>query len=688
MIKRILIDNKFIISIFVISFLSIVSINYFIFPYYSNNHDEGVYIFQAKMLVEGNIYLKNNEYSNFFDMWFIINDGEKIYPRYTPIHSLILSIFYILFKDMRIAIGIISGTSLIFLYLVTKELYNNDNDNNIDIPIFATLICLSSPLFLIISSTYLSYTTSFLLSLIFIYFFIKSLKEHSVDSTSLRNPLISGMSLGLLFFDRPYDAILVGTPFILYLIYVTYKNARENIKNGNGRDSDIRNNIKLKKLFIGSISFLSIFLIALLYNNLLTGDPFLFPFSKYEPLDTIGFGIKRVSPYSPVYLFTIDSSIYATKTFIYQLLFNWTVGGIFLIFSITILRKFSIYEKLLLILFVSIIIGNFIFWGPYHILKWENSMNMFGPIYYFNLLLPISIISGRIISDLNIELNNKFYGIKNVDRNKNIRKNIRSILLISIFVANIWLFYPKLESNYNYTEKNEKIYNSIFDTIKNDDKDSLVFLPTIYGPYIQHPFGYLINDPSFNGSIVYSKDLGNRNIQLMKRYEGRNFYIYQYNGKYTESYNDNISGTLTKLNLVKDKEIKIDITITNPTDKEFVIAYIWNNGNTDSYILDNNSRKNKSYNVKMILSHKGIINNTDYKFKLSEDTSLIIGSALSDSPYLTDAKKVYEYRHSFNIDKENIFLSLPADGWKNENYPYSDWTKSDIKGVISIDYIS
>ena len=88
----------------------------------------------------------------------------------------------------------------------------------------------------------------------------------------------------------------------------------------------------------------------------------------------------------------------------------------------------------------------------------------------------------------------------------------------------------------------------------------------------------------------------------------------------------------------------------------------------------------------MTLSPNLIIINDSDRFRLSEDTSLIIGSAFSDSIYIADAKKVYEYRHNIDIDKENVYISLPAFSWKNENYQYSDWTKSNIKDVISITY--
>lgn len=583
---------KFIIIIAMISFLTVMAINHFIFPYYSNNHDEGVYIFQAKMLAEGKIYLNSDEYSDFFNTWFFINDDNKLYSRYTPVHSLIICVF-ILLGNMGLTIGVMAGLNIIFLYFIAKEIYDKDTAK------IVSIICLSSPLFLIISSTYLSYTSSFLFGMIFIYYFIKSTKNDN-----RKYPMVAGIFLGVLFFDRPYDAILIGIPFIGYIIYRTVV----------GRDKK-----NFTNLYLICLSFLPIFLIVLSYNYVLTGNPFLFPFSKYEPLDTLGFGIKTVSPYSPIYLYTIDEAIESTKIFLYQLLFNWTAVGIFFIcfslFAILFRKRLrlsiyrlSIYEKLLLMMFLSGVMGNFLFWGIYHTLKWENAINMFGPIYYFNLLLPISVIFGRVTYHINNYINNQCSAVRLY--NIKLDRFIGSIILVLIVLANIWLVYPKMELNYKYTEKNEKMYSIILD---NKISNAVIFLPTIYGPYIQHPFGYLINDPSFNGSIVYSKDLGGKNVQLMNKYKGRDYYLYQYYGMYTESYNDNAIGRLIKLNFAEDNDTKVN------KDEKFV-TYIWSRGNTNFFILDSASEKDKPYNMILHTSSDDVVYVQD-SFKLSNDDS-------------------------------------------------------------------
>lgn len=242
-----------------------------------------------------------------------------------------------------------------------------------------------------------------------------------------------------------------------------------------------------------------------------------------------------------------------------------------------------------------------------------------------------------------------------------------------------------MELNYKYTEKNEKLYSHI-----NGISNSLIFLPDIYGPFIHHPLGYLINDPSFNGSIVYSRDLGNIDIQLMKHYKGRDYYMYQLEGKYTESYDDDLTSKLTKLSLVEDSNIKINLSITNHNEDKFVYTYILNNGNFNYYLLDNSSKRNKSYIVAWYVSPNNItlegkyINGTKNSFKLTDSSSLIIGTSFSKSQIFSGPTEVYEYRYMFDLGDDNITLLLPAEGWKNEEYPEKDWTKENISNTLNI----
>jgi hypothetical protein len=638
-------SHLFVISAALISFSIIVLLNQFVFPYYSSNHDEGVYIFQMKMLAQGDIYLKSNNYSDFFNAYFVINDGEKLYGKYTPVHPLILSIFYILFGDVRLAIGFLAALNIILLYFISMEIYDSDTAK------IATIICLSSPLFLIISSTYLPYTTSLLLSQIFIYFVIKSLKNDSQ-----KYPLVAGVALGILFFTRPYDALLMGAPFILYIIY--------KIITGEGRQT-----FTVKLVFLLAF-FLPVFLITLIYNYILTDSPFLFPFNKYGPLDTLGFGIKRMSIYTPLYLFTINTSINATAITVYNLLFNWTLTGPFIIGFITLLilrTKRTIFDGLFLALLASVILGNFFFWGISTFIQWENGMGQFGPVYYYILILPLSLISGRYIFYIS-------------DSTK-----VKSLILVVFILINILFSMPKIELNYRYTEKNEKMYAPI---IKGNITNALIFLPTPYGPFIHHPFGYLINDPSFNGSVIYAQNQGNKNIKLIKAYNNRDYYSYEYDGIYTESYKDNLTSRLIKLNLFEGNVITITAQIINPTNKKFVSSYIWNNGSIKSYLLDNNSQKDKTYNITWYLKSNEAVLAGDYlqtegnlsKFK--NNTPLTLASAFSDSPK-SEIKEIYEYRYAFDINEEKIIILSPGESWQNNNFPQNYWAKTNITKVFS-----
>ena len=72
------------------AFIWAIAVSALLFPFLTNNHDEPVYLLQANYLLEGKLYLNSDEFSDFFTKWFFIDDGEKIFSKYMPVHAAIL----------------------------------------------------------------------------------------------------------------------------------------------------------------------------------------------------------------------------------------------------------------------------------------------------------------------------------------------------------------------------------------------------------------------------------------------------------------------------------------------------------------------------------------------------------------------------------------------------------------------
>ncbi|MDO8531250.1 MAG: hypothetical protein Q7T26_03635, partial [Dehalococcoidia bacterium] len=94
-----------------------------VFPFLSNNHDEGVYLFHARMIESGKLWVEPPAHGDFFNAWFLISDGHKLYPKYVPVFPAVLAAADILFKDMRVALALIGAATVVVFYLVAQEMY-------------------------------------------------------------------------------------------------------------------------------------------------------------------------------------------------------------------------------------------------------------------------------------------------------------------------------------------------------------------------------------------------------------------------------------------------------------------------------------------------------------------------------------------------------------------------------------
>ena len=241
-----------------------------LFPFYSNNHDEPVYVLQAQNLLEGRISLPADELSDFFVAWFYVNDGEKLFPKYTPVHAAFLAVGQLAFGAMRATLGFVAAGSVVLVYLLGRELSIGRRAALLGAVFFAI-----SPVFLIPGATFLAYNTALLLNLGFGFLLLRGSRTESKGLV-----VLAGLLLGLSFFSRPWDALLFAAPFGLVFFHHPWRSYRQRIRS-------------VAWLPIGLIPVVGL---ALAYNTALTGNPLTFPQRVYAPLDTIWFGLRSMEP--------------------------------------------------------------------------------------------------------------------------------------------------------------------------------------------------------------------------------------------------------------------------------------------------------------------------------------------------------------------------------------------------------
>ena len=184
-------------------------------------------------------------------------------------------------------------------------------------------------------------------------------------------------------------------------------------------------------------------------------------------------------------------------------------------------------------LFVSIIAGNVYFWGNLNILAGlynptDGFLALYGPFYHFDLLLPLSAFGafGLLVS---IGWLRRSLGERLPAREA--RAVVLALLLVTVpigAVAQANALGTPLSKHTNNTQQFDRAY----DPIENRDfENALVFLPGIYGDWLNHPFQYLRNDPSLRGEVVYalSRSPG-ADFSVIEAYENRTLFRYTYRG--------------------------------------------------------------------------------------------------------------------------------------------------------------
>jgi hypothetical protein len=119
-----------------------------------------------------------------------------------------------------------------------------------------------------------------------------------------------------------------------------------------------------------------------------------------------------------------------------------------------------------------------------------------------------------------------------------------------------------MERNAAVDEKHEMAYAPIDETTF---EDGLVFVPTPYGEWQNHPFQYLRNGPGLDGEVVYALDRDPvENFAVLDAYPDRTLYRYGYQGVWTADPETRITPKLEPLDRRSGSRIDAETTVGVP----------------------------------------------------------------------------------------------------------------------------
>jgi hypothetical protein len=493
-----------------------------IFYFQPTTTDEGAYVFQSKLFLNGKIFVEPFIIKEFFWTEMLITT-EKWLSRYAPGHSILL-MPGVLFHFNNLIPILISGFTVVLIYLIILKI-----TKNLVLAFISGITAISSPFFILMSGTLLSHTSLAFFVVLYVYIFIKNIENNFKNNFSA---FLLGAVWAFGFIIRQYSSLLITLPFVIYHFFMCI------------RHKHYKNFI----LFIlGSVPFV---LLLCYYNYIGTGNPLLQTYSYYSklyaPEHKLGFGLSYNNS-----LFTPFDAIKILKTNI--VLFNkWLFGiplSITIVFVSIILSKNNKWKILFMASIFMLIVGYFFFYFP--------GLPWFGSNYYYEII-PIIVIL-------------VFINIHSLYVNKKAILCAAVIILIPFYV----FYYPGF---FRQISKNIQINTSelvlFADMIKEKGiHNAILFVPET--TRIKSPGTLLINNsPFLDDDVLVANDMYDNNFLLMLRFPERKFYRIYFSG-------ERESSVIVPIDFARpvDKIVEFNSAFGAETGKKVIIK------NSDKFIV-------------------------------------------------------------------------------------------------------
>ncbi|MGM0448795.1 MAG: ArnT family glycosyltransferase, partial [Methanobacteriota archaeon] len=393
-----------------------------LFSHHSANHDEGVYLTQAALLLGGQLEFHAGALADAVHPWFFVEDGGRLYPKYSPVPSATYAVSMALFDEPRVTLAAIATGNTALVYLLGGMTVGRRAG------LAAAVLFAASPMAVLTGATFLPYAPTTFFNLLFAVAYLRSVRDGSTAAAG-----VAGVGIGVAFFARPFTAVLFAAPFIVHALWrVGSAVAAEGL--GSPERSSLPGPVRRHGL---TALFGTLFVgVTLAYNLRVTGSPLTFPYEAFAPMDGPGFGERRILGHSVEYTpaLALESNGYA----LWELATRWVAGGplgtlLALVGGAVAVRRWRAggdlaggasavaeggasaaarsgspsFRRLAALLLagvaVSVVVGNLFFWGTHNALATlsdptDGLAALFGPFYHFDLLVPLSVFGGLCVA--------------------------------------------------------------------------------------------------------------------------------------------------------------------------------------------------------------------------------------------------------------------------------------------------
>jgi hypothetical protein len=524
-------------------------VHHTVFPAYSWNRDEVVYLWQVQGLAEGKVLTSGGGTPLFFQPWLSgISDG-MFFSQYTLGWPLVLLAGH-LFGSTAASLAFGTALAVVGTYAFAREITHDRW-----IAIVAASVLVLSPMLVVQSGMYLSYLFSLGLGGLFGASLLAGLRRRRWWLL-----VFAGACVGWLFMTRPFDGFLWGGALVVYVV-IAYWREKPRLVRG---------------LAWAALGFLPLLVATLAYNRHITGSFTQFPITAADPRDSFGFGLRSIGTRWTPTNFTPWIAFKGVGRNGWELppfLFGSYLGVVLAGYGLW-LRRHARSTIALLAIFVVFPVGYFFFWG---IALSASFARISGPIYFIPLFLPVSVLIGVALVSL-----------------WRSRRAVTIVVAAVLVLATVPFMADRLDINHGLSEAQVPWR----DAESEIHGRSLVIVERS-GPYLLHLNPYSDNPPDLDGRILYAADREAENLELLARHPDRRAYFEATDLTTEQTLADFDLPvpviTVTPITVEHGPVLTVRATVTNTSDDPVVGATLRLGGQVFSRVLSTTAQRGDSF---------------------------------------------------------------------------------------------
>ena len=581
-----------------------------LFPALSWNRDEPVYLWQMETLREGQFTTPDGGFPEFFHPWLSAARDGELFSHFTIGWPVALLIADVLFGTPEAALAFGALVTVLGTYALARELTRQHG-----LALLAAAIMTASPVLLVQGGVYLSYLFTTGLGLLSAAGLLSGVRR----GLALRI-VGAGALLGWVFLTRPYDAVLWGVGATAYLVWHRRRRWRTLLPAAGW-------------LALGAAPFV---IGSLAYNAAVVGGPLSFPNTASDPLDTFGFGDRRIMPGFGRTNFGLGDAIEGSgknaRAFI-TFLFGGALGVIVAAIGIWRVRR---DRRLLPLLTLSAVfpVGYLAFWGV-HISSLAS--NLSAPIYYIPLYATVSILMAITLQALWR------------------RRRLLAVALTGVLaLVTLPGVVPELAVNRHISQSQEPLEQAAPPPGR-----SLVFVEDS-GRYLLFTNPFVANDPDLDGATVYAVDRGPENLDLIDAMPDRTPYVQRLSEAadylLPRRHPKEWDVSYEQIRLLRGGGLEVRVRVRNTVGRPIVAAGVAVADRAAWRTLDTSSRLGDTYETTFTVGPGA----ADLPLEAGADTVAVnVGFGLDEG--MAWKTPLYQVRYDYRLEDGELEVATPGE---------------------------